>query len=257
MGQEGLIVTIIFCFIALGAMTGIFIFLIEYRRRKILYNSEIIAIENQHKLDLLNTQVEVQKDTMTEIGKELHDNLGQKVTLASIYLQQIPIKNDPSTLLDDTNQVNHLLNEILAEMRRLSKSLTSDHIDHSPLDVLIQKEADRISHYTKVQVNVSIKCDTTNFSNAHKIGLFRIFQEFAQNSLKHSNCKNIWVTLNFEDNKIYFVCKDDGVGFDKNQQIKGIGLTNMNRRAIELGGALTILSKKNEGTQIILSIDII
>jgi signal transduction histidine kinase len=218
---------------------------------------EIDTLENQHKIDLLNTQLSVQKETMTEIGKELHDNLGQKVTLASIYLQQIPIKQNPETLKDDTDTVNLLLNEILSEMRRLSKSLVSDNLEEISLFQLIQDEAKRITQYTKINVQVEINCETYTFSTQSKNGIFRIFQEFAQNSIKHSNCNNIWAVLTCEENKVHLRCNDDGIGFDTNQQVKGIGLTNMNRRAIELGGELKISSVKGEGTQISFSIDII
>ena len=254
---EFITIIVIFTLIVLAAITGVMIFLFQYRKRKIIHLAELELIENQHKIDLLNAQVQVQKDTMSEIGKELHDNLGQKVTLASIYLQQIPIKNDMETLKDDTLSVNTLLNEILQEMRRMSKALVTDLSENASLEGLITDEAKRISHYANIDVTTDMKCDTTVLPVHLKNGIFRIFQEFSQNSIKHSKCKRIHVLLKCIDNTVFLQCKDDGVGFDPGQQVKGIGLTNMNRRAIELGGTLEIISKPENGTQIIFKQDLL
>ncbi len=246
---EYITIIVIFTLIVIVAISGIMIFLFQYRKRKIIHLTEIELIENQHKIDLLNAQVEVQKETMTEIGKELHDNLGQKVTLASIYLQQIPIKSDLGSLKDDSEKVNILLNEILSEMRRLSKSLVSDTLELKNLGEMIQNEAKRITQYTDVNVNADIQCDDSLSSLVNNT-IFRIFQEFSQNSLKHGKCKNIGVVLRCENNELHLQCNDDGIGFETTDMVKGIGLTNMNRRAIEIGGTLDIKSQNKKGTQI-------
>ncbi|MEQ1553477.1 MAG: ATP-binding protein, partial [Ferruginibacter sp.] len=85
--------------------------------------------------------------------------------------------------------------------------------------------------------------------------LVRIVQEFLQNSLKHAQCKNIIVTLQYITNNIMLFLEDDGKGFDKNSIYKkGIGLNNMKKRAEIIGGIFTMESKIGIGTKVSITI---
>jgi signal transduction histidine kinase len=256
MGQAGLgYILAIFSLIVVILMLGVIIFMLQYRKRKILYDSEMERVNEAHKLDLLNTQVDVQASTMTTIGKELHDNLGQKVTLASIYLQQIPLKKNQESISEEIGSVNNMLNDILSELRRLSKSLVDQNLSFLSLSDLVKKEADHIRKAANVAVEVSFECEKKDIAFPIKNNILRMFQEFAQNSIKHSHCKKITVRFDCEDNIGKLVCSDDGIGFDPKAEVKGIGLTNLNRRALEMGAQLTIDSEKGKGTLMTLIIE--
>jgi signal transduction histidine kinase len=86
----------------------------------------------------------------------------------------------------------------------------------------------------------------------HKNVLLRITQEFIQNSIKHSHCKNIFISLNTSEDILWeLTIRDDGIGFDATQtKSNGIGLTNMKNRAEIIGADFLLESEKNEGTQI-------
>ena len=81
-------------------ITSSIIFVLQYRKRKLLYEQEKTQIEELHKLDLLNKLLQVQQQTMQFIGREIHDSVAQKLTLASIYSQQLEFKNTHPDLLD-------------------------------------------------------------------------------------------------------------------------------------------------------------
>ncbi|MEI7488286.1 MAG: ATP-binding protein, partial [Chryseobacterium sp.] len=94
-----------------------------------------------------------------------------------------------------------------------------------------------------------------NFENldldfVQKNMLLRITQEFIQNSIKHSRCKNIFIDLNTSDESFWELnIKDDGVGFDRSRiTSNGIGLTNMKNRAEIIGADFSLESQKNMGT---------
>ena len=63
--------------------------MIIYRRRKLQHLEEIKAMNERFSRELLEAQLEVQRQTMQYIGREIHDNVGQQLTLAFLYTQQL------------------------------------------------------------------------------------------------------------------------------------------------------------------------
>ncbi|WP_338410748.1 ATP-binding protein, partial [uncultured Flavobacterium sp.] len=85
--------------------------------------------------------------------------------------------------------------------------------------------------------------------------LYRIVQEFLQNSIKHSKCENIFISLQKKDNSIQLQLQDDGIGFDlKKLKTNGIGLHNIKKRTEILGGTFELESKTNFGTKLTILI---
>ena len=86
----------------------------------------------------------------------------------------------------------------------------------------------------------------------HKNVLLRITQEFIQNSIKHSRCKNIFISLNTSEDILWELdIRDDGIGFDTSQiKSNGIGLTNMKNRAEIIVAGFRMESQEIRGTQI-------
>lgn len=107
---------IIFVFII-----GVIFFVYQYRKRKVLHGQELKNLAEKHNQELLLSQMKVQQDTMKEVGKEIHDNLGQKLTLASLYLHKVE-RNIKDLKVEQIKEVNSLLDESLKEVRRLSVS---------------------------------------------------------------------------------------------------------------------------------------
>lgn len=241
--------------ILLVFIVGIVLFIINYRKRKMEYEKEKITINELHTQELLSTQLEMQTQTMQYIGREIHDNVGQKLTLASLYTQQLAYENKAPQINDKIENISHIINESLTELRQLSKSLTDDSITDNTITDLLQQECDRVNstkkcgvHFSSNQKNIALPYQTKSI-------LVRIVQEFLQNSIKHAGCKNIEVSLNINDDAILLQLKDDGKGFDTNMVTgNGIGLNNMKKRTQLIGGKFYLESNAANGTK--LSIEI-
>ncbi len=255
MGERELI-TFIFLvnIILIIFIIGVVWFVFQYRKRKIEHEKELLRINEKHIKELLSSQLEVQKQTMIDIGKEIHDNLGQKLTLASIYLQQIPYRQSEKDLATQTFEVNELLNEILKDLRQLSQSLVNPEFYESDFLTLLRKEVERVNNMTDVEVILITSESDLNLNSVQRNALFRIIQEFMQNSLKHSRCRSIRLSVTRVGKKINITAEDDGRGFEQENNLPGIGLTNMKRRALELGAGFTLESEAGKGTRIILEL---
>ncbi|WP_299113068.1 ATP-binding protein [uncultured Winogradskyella sp.] len=235
---------------------GIIIFVREYQKKKKQHTEELETMNLLHKKELLETQVEIQTQTMKYIGKEIHDNVGQKLTLSSIYLQQIVFENNSPQLNKNINNVNNIINESLSQLRYLSKSLTCDTIEENSMINLIDLECQKINQLKKYNINYDSSLTVNVNSYQTKSILLRIVQEFIQNSLKHSNCKNININLSNTSTELELQLSDDGQGFDiKNLKSNGIGLNNIDKRIKILNGSSSIFSNKT-GTFLTLKIPI-
>ncbi len=231
---------------------AVMIYIRKYKQRKVEYLNEIQLKSEIHQKELLATQLEIQQATMQQIGRELHDNIGQKLTLASLYTQQLLYENKILEESERIDMVSQIINQSLQDLRSLSKTLTDDNINQKDIVTLIQEEVENASVLKKCKIHFehNFKCLDLDF--VHKNVLLRITQEFIQNSMKHSQCKNIFIRLNTtEENLWELKINDDGIGFDIDKILSnGIGLTNMKNRTAIIGAEFNLESNENKGTSI-------
>lgn len=251
MGKTELLITIIlFNIFFVLFMAAVMVYIRKYRQRKKEYMNEIEIKNEIHKRELLATQLEIQQATMQHIGRELHDNIGQKLTLASLYTQQLLYENRVPEVSERIDQVSQIINQSLQDLRSLSKTLTDDNINQKEIVTLIQEEVDNTNTFKRCKVTFEHNFDQLDLGFAHKNVLLRITQEFIQNSIKHANCRNILISLNTSGDILWELnLKDDGIGFDStNIKSNGIGLTNMKNRAAIIGADFSLESSENTGT---------
>lgn len=253
MGKTELLITIIlFNLFFVLFVVAIMVYIKKYKQRKREYLNEIKIANEIHQKELLSTQLEIQQATMQQIGRELHDNIGQKLTLVSLYTQQLVHENKVPQASSRIEQIYEIINSSLQDLRSLSKNLTNDNINENEIVTLIQEEVDHINALKKCKVTFEHNFEYIDLEFVKKNVLLRITQEFLQNSLKHAQCSNISIELK-SSSAVFLVLKiqDDGVGFDfAGITSDGIGLKNMKKRAEIIGGAFDLASKPNLGTKL-------
>jgi len=256
MGRDGLIpIIVVMTLVLVIYIIAIFSYITVYRAKKRAHQTIVRLQKEMHKKEILNTQLEIQQQTMGHIGREIHDNLGQKLTLASLNLQSLMLKttDEDKQALQNINQT---INGSLNLLRGLSKSLTDNRIVELNFYELIAEEIEKINQIKPFEINF-VHSHLINFEYHQKVVLFRITQEFLQNSIKHANCKTVNLSLTQDQNSIYYKLSDDGLGFDfEKSSEKGIGLINMKKRIEHLEGTIEINSKINNGTTVKIYIPI-
>jgi len=238
-------------------IAGIIIFVFQYRKRKLLHIKETEMLNEQHTREILATQLEIQQQTMQHIGREIHDSVGQKLTLASLYTQQLNYKNEYPGAKEQLSNISTIINESLAELRSLSKSLTDDKHQLQSLFLLLQNECERINGSGACQAAIEGSNEPIDLQQTQKNVLLRIVQEFMQNSLKHSGCRHIYLELKKEADNLILTADDDGNGFDIGEiesEKAGSGLRNMKRRADTIGAIFLLNSEPAKGTRLKLTL---
>ena len=209
-----------------------------------------------HQKEILATQIEMQQQTMQHIGREIHDNIGQKLTLASLYTQQLAFENKAPHINENIENISKIINQSLTDLRNLSKSLTDNEILEKSIYQLIDNEKYKIKDLNICKISLTANDENLNIDYQQKTIILRIVQEFIQNSIKHSECKSITIILNSDPKNITLDLKDDGLGFDVKKKYSGIGLLNIKKRTELLGGILQLESQPNIGTHLSIIIPI-
>ncbi len=177
---------------------------------------------------------EVQEQVMTEVARELHDNVGSRLTFVKTHLQQLKIVN-PS-LSESLQPVGEAVINTIEEVRMLGRSLNSDHIEKNGLVYTIEKEIERLRLLNKYQVQWEQDAEP-ELNRDQKVIVFRMFQEMLNNAIKHADAGTFSIGLHGR-NGFKLVVADDGKGFDLGEMLasaKGAGLKNIMKRA-ELAG---------------------
>lgn len=213
---------------------GIAAFIMLYRQRKIRHEKEKQLLHQLHRQALMETQLEAQQQTMRDIGREIHDNVGQKLTLASLYTQRILYTHRADHPDQQITEIGRIINDSLQDLRQLSKSLVQPELAQKSLFDLLSQEALHVNQSGMCVLKLNMNPSDLFFSVSAKNNLFRLAQEFIQNSLKHAQCQQILITVAKKEEMVFFCFADDGIGFDVNEKKSGIGLSNIRRRANEL-----------------------
>jgi two-component system sensor histidine kinase DegS len=109
---------------------------------------------------------------------------------------------------------------------------------------------------SRTTLHFTYNINEKELKNAHSIGLYRIVQESLNNIAKHANANNIYINFEKVQDKLVLTIRDDGSGFDKNQnkKEKSFGLLGIQERVIMMNGLYEINSEINKGTEIIVKI---
>lgn len=227
----------------------VILFFIVFQKRKNKLLLEKIEQERKFEEELIKTQTEIQEQTLKNVGQELHDNVGQLLSVANMQLSLVAslTKESVKTKVDETKSI---ISDAITEVRGLSKVLNSEVIQNFGLFQSIKNEIDRINKLHKINAELVIKGDIKELHNRDAIILFRIFQEFLSNTIKYADAKNFIVKLTYNIDNLVIMANDDGKGFDINTVKKGSGLINMKSRAKLINAELKLNSNQNEGTKL-------
>ena len=192
--------------------------------------------------ELAESQIEIREETLRNISWELHDNIGQLMTLAKIQAQMA--QERPEML----NEVSETIGTGIDELRALSKLINPEALKTLSLQEAVSLEIERFNRLKLIAAELKVQGTVRPIESNTQIILFRILQGFFSNTIKHSRASTLKVVLNYADKYLIISAEDNGVGFDKTDNFMGIGLKNMKTRAQLINSTLKINSVKDQGT---------
>ncbi len=217
-----------------------------FTRRKNRFLQEQENAKKAYDRGLAESQIEIREQTLRNISWELHDNIGQLMTLAKIQAQMAIEK--PELISEVCETIGMGINEL----RALSKLINPEALKSLSMVDAVRMEIERFNRLKFIAAHLEVKGDITPVEGNTRIILFRILQEFFSNTIKHSKASSLNVVLDYSNKCLLITAEDNGVGFEENDEFLGIGLTNMKTRAKLINSTLEINSRKNKGTSLTL-----
>lgn len=250
MEQQYLIILISLAFFAFIIL---FILLMTYLQKK---NIQHILDKERAKANfeeqLLKTEVEITDQNLKNISWELHDNIGQLLSVASMEAKML--RNKENLTGDELKDVVEVLGQSIAQIRGLSKTLNSDMIQKLGLKEALENEFDRLERIGLIKTSLEFKGKIV-IDKKKEIIIFRMLQEFISNVLKHAQASELSISIFEKDNLVNVLASDNGIGFDR-ENVKGNnGLLNLESRAKLIEAELNLDSKIGEGTRMELNFD--
>jgi len=221
--------------------------------------------ESEKRLRLLSTQLLTAQETERKrISRELHDELGQALTVMKLRLHFIEKHlDDPRPELGrECEEGLRYIDQIIENVRRLSRDLSPSILEDFGLSAALRWLINNFSKNYNVKVTLDmIDVDPLLPRDSHVV-VYRTVQETLTNIGKHARAGNVSVAVRRNDHRVVFTIEDDGIGFDMAKVFagdpaeKGLGLETMKGRAQMVEGVLEVEAHEGKGTRITLSIPI-
>jgi signal transduction histidine kinase len=252
LSQEVALIGIACAFCVLVAI-GIVILILAYQKKQLQYRIDRQQLQNEYNEAILKSRIEAQEETLNVISSEIHDHIGQILNSARFMVYAAARAPQQSQhVLEESAEV---IGRAIEDLRLLSKSLNGQWLEKFSFIDNLKQEAQRLQRANAVTLHVQHD-NTITITNDGQLILFRLLQEAIQNSIKHGKASTILVTINRIDSQYRIAVKDNGVGFDAEDQSRhGFGFMTMKHRIGLMHGQLQITSGSS-GTELTLYVPV-
>ena len=199
--------------------------------------------------------LQVQEQERRDIARELHDEIGQSLTLVKIKLQMALYRGGNSALL--TEECVEIASHTLEQVRTMSLNLRPPALDDLGLAAALKWALDRQEGATGWNIEFAADPLPERLAMETETACFRVAQEALTNAARHARARNVAVRLRITGEHLELAVEDDGCGFDQEAvrqrpaDRSSLGLISMKERAALAGGRFEIVSLHGGGTKVL------
>lgn len=255
MNEKDILITLVgaillFLFLA----GGIISFVILYYQRVRHHQLTLRDNELKQQLNLLNAAINAQEEERQRIGADIHDDIGPMLATTKLLLNKfIYLKNDAETKTH-VKRVGEQLDEVIDQVRAVAKNLVPQVLIEFGLTEAVEELCTRISEAGALTAEFTFHQSLPQLQIVEQLALFRIIQEFCNNTLKHAEAQNLRISFQTNSNEFVVVLQDDGAGITVIQfdNPTGLGINNMQARARSIGAIMELEGRNPHGTTMVI-----
>jgi PAS domain S-box-containing protein len=213
--------------------------------------------ESRQRLQVLSRRlVEAQETERRHLARELHDEIGQALTVAELNLQAMLQSPGADALAPRLKESLDVVDRVLEQVHDLSLNLRPSMLDDLGLEPALRWYTDRQAALAGLHAEVRAQPMEQRLDPMIETECFRVAQEALTNVVKHAKARSVTVELTRNDEQLHLSVRDDGVGFDvasvREQAVRGasLGLLSMEERATLAGGGLHYHATPGQGTEV-------
>jgi len=255
LSQKNMLIASIICGIGLLVV----LFWLRYRsarNKERLQAEQIKALQHENTISILTGIVQGEEKERGRLARELHDGIGGMLSAAMMRFMTMRHSNENIVTMPAYQEAMTMLEEIGDEIRKTAHNLMPASLLKQSLPEAVSSYCYSVQQGSKLQVDFQCYGDFTRFSQNFKLNVYRIVQELLKNIVAHAYATYALVQLTMNDNVLALTIEDNGVGFNKNEPARGIGLHNLQARVAGLHGRCTIESEPGKGTSVFIEFDL-
>ncbi len=212
------------------------------------------AVRSSAELERLSERLfHVQEEERRKIAADLHDDVGQRIAGLMFEMNNTAGRHDiPRELRSEMEAMEERLRTLAKDIQTMSRGLHSAVLDKIGLEAAIRSECDALSR-RGLAVTFRAAGVPRRLQQNIALAMYRVFQEAAQNALKHSQTDRLDVLLEAEAGEVVLHVRDSGRGFDAASPANsaGLGMISMRERLRIAGGSLSISSEPGKGAEVV------
>jgi signal transduction histidine kinase len=235
------------------ALLIVLISLWAYRNQKIKHETKKREFELNQQLEkaILEKSFAEEKN---RISRELHDNIGSHLTFMISSLDNLPYTKDPEKRLIKLTELSNFGRLTMKDLRDTIWAMNHDGGTMEELIIRINELRKVLPSDLELKINNQIEANHT-LNGLQLLNIYRIVQESIQNTIKYAEASYFEICFSNNENSFFMEIKDDGKGFDIENQALGNGILNMKKRCEDISGNFKIESN-NQGTRILCTFEI-
>jgi PAS domain S-box-containing protein len=210
-------------------------------------------VETEEKLKrVLLKMITVQEDERNRISQDLHDDVGQKMTVINFELRTIRemIVNNQPIALKDIDSVIQNMGTVIKHVRQIFYQLHPPSLNKMELPKVLEAFCSTFEESNALNVDFSCEENFPELPETYEKIIYRFVQEGLNNVMKHARATSAWVTLDYSEGDINFSIEDNGQGFVMSDMVEGFGLQGIRERLLLLKGGMEIDSLPRKGTRL-------
>lgn len=199
----------------------------------------------KHQSELFRLVLEAQEKERHRISRDLHDGIGPDIS--SIKLIASSIK---TTVKEENALIETLVNGVdntLASIRNIIRNLRPHEFSKLGLTGALTNLKQNIENTSPINISFEFSGMDERLTDVVEVNIYRIIQELVNNSMKHSEAKNITLSMKMNDQQLSIDYNDNGKGFDAEKITPGMGLGNIKARVELFGGKMQMSSSPGKG----------
>jgi signal transduction histidine kinase len=248
------IISLIVFFILMALLLALtIVFIYTYSKKRIL--NEVIkrnALELKHKTEMLHATLLAQEEERRTIARDLHDDIGSTLNIIYMNINKVLEANDNKAKETASASAAKLTTETIKTVRQLAHKLLPPILEKFGLEAALKELFEELEAASDIHVNYEIELGNAKLDDDQQLNIFRVTQELINNTLKHSQAKEIKFEITASNKGLYYSYQDDGVGYDSNKAKKGLGMQNIENRVEMLKGVLKIRTEKGKGFGVLI-----
>mgnify|MGYP003973130255 CR=1 FL=1 len=222
-------------------------------------NTQQVLIGSKEKFRRLSAQIQsIREEEKTRIAKEVHDQLGQTLTVLKIDTTQLQqrIPTELSELKSRATSMTNIVDDIIKNVQHIAMELRPPILDAFGICEAIVWQSNEYKRKLGINFDLNRLCEHIDLEKDLQTTLFRIFQEAVTNVIRHANATHVRVAMNYDNENLIFKIADNGTGINKKdiESHESLGLIGMKERVHPWGGQVEFKGLPGKGTNVIITI---